>query len=431
MTDSEPDAAPEIQIEIKDDPKARSDSVEEIKGHSIRPATLIKCPLCLDEKTEEDLYRLQACGHLSCPECLSAYLRAHLKDQSKYPLKCFVAECKINLDYTDVRSHLTEEEVAVYDKFLIRVALLSDKSHRPLYCPLPDCDTMMIVEESDLQEPLKVCTGCTREFCCKCLIRWHKDKTCEEVKEADREGEALRAANLAMFQQLAKKENWLPCPTCGFMIERTGGCHHMSHFRSQGCHTMEEATHFCSLCSLVLGGKYHKDEPDGTLHFPEGLFKACRVAAKLIAEGKMAPLPVVDSDIPPGAEHDPLQGRANLGLPDLGRSWTISLCGCLSDPSDWCTCFKGCCCPCYVAGETEDMLPILGGGGGKWKTCLRYFCCWPCVAPYKRRALRRLFDIKGYCCFDCCVSNLCPCCAVIQERGELLRRAGPDVQVMA
>eukprot|EP00456_Euglypha_rotunda_P017373 TRINITY_DN15964_c0_g1_i1.p1 TRINITY_DN15964_c0_g1~~TRINITY_DN15964_c0_g1_i1.p1 ORF type:complete len:127 (+),score=4.62 TRINITY_DN15964_c0_g1_i1:102-482(+) len=106
-----------------------------------------------------------------------------------------------------------------------------------------------------------------------------------------------------MFKQLAKEERWLPCPVCGQVIERAGGCHHMSHFRAQGCVTASEATHFCALCSMVLGGKYHKSEPNGALHFPEGLFKACRVAAKLIAEGKMEPLPQPDpSDLPPGQE---------------------------------------------------------------------------------------------------------------------------------
>jgi len=308
---------------------------------------------------------------------------------------------------------------------------LTDSKRQPLYCPLPACKTMMIVSVDDLQVPLKVCSGCHREFCCQCLTKWHEGKTCEEARLADGgKGEAARKANLEMFKEMAKKENWLPCPVCGFFIERTGGCHHMSHLRSQGCTTNEEATHFCALCSMTLGGKYHKDESNGVLHFPDGLFKACRVAAKLIAEGKMEPLPPINpADLPP-EELQALQGVPVPNIPaDLGRYWTVGLCGCLSAPSDCCTCLKGCCCPCYLATETEEMLPMLGGSN-RCLTCCQYLCCWTCVAPLKRYRIRKLFEIRGWCCIDCCVSNLCPCCSIIQERGELMRRAGPDVQAM-
>jgi len=330
---------------------------------------------------------------------------------------------------------LKPEEVLIYDRFLLRVNLENDAKRQPLYCPLPACQTMMIVTVDELNVPLKVCTGCHREFCCKCVTKWHEGKSCEEAKLSDGgKGEELSKKNLALFREAAKKENWISCPKCGFFIERTGGCHHMSHLRSHGCTTADEATHFCSLCSMVLGGKYHKDEPDGVLHFPEGLFKACRVAAKLIAEGKMAPLPPPQpGDLPPGQEADPLQAAPVAQAPiDFGRSWISSLlCGCLSAPSNCWTCTKGCCCPCYLAGETEEMLPLLSDNSSKWRACWKYCCCWVCVAPVKRYRLRRLFNIRGCCCLDCCVSYLCPCCSVIQERSELLRRAGPDVQVMA
>jgi len=359
---------------------------------------------------------------------LIAYLQAHLKDQSKYPLKCYLNGCHTPIDYNDVSRVLTTEELSIYDKFLVRVAFISDTVTQPLYCPLPDCNTMMIVDSNDLQEPLKLCTGCHRQFCCKCLTEWHTGKTCEQQKLADGgEGEALRAANLAKFHELAKKENWVPCPKCGTMIERAGGCHHLTHERAAGCKTEDEATHFCALCGLILYGKYHKDEPDGTLHFPEGLFKACRVAAKLIKEGKMSPLPhVADESLPNGLG----EGAQNNNPPDLGRSWSASLFCVCCEPSDGWTCVKGFCCPCYLGGEVEEMLPILGCGG-KYCSCLQYCCCWPCVAPYRRYKIRKLFGLKGFCCIDCCVSNLCPCCSVIQERSELIRRAGPDVQVMA
>jgi len=415
-----------------DESNDESSPLDEKKRNSVsKGKVLTKCPLCLEEKVEDLLYRLQQCKHASCSTCLSDYLRAHLRDQSKYPLKCYLPECQITILKDDIQFLLKPEEVLVYERFLLRVNLESDEKRQPLYCPLPGCKTMMIVSLDDLTVPLKVCTGCNREFCCQCVTKWHEGKTCDEAKLADGgKTEETRKVNLALLQETAKKEKWISCPKCGFFIERTGGCHHMSHLRSQGCKTVEEATHFCSLCSMILGGKYHKDEPSGVLHFPEGLFKACRVSAKLIAEGKMAPLPPPQ----PGDGHeDPLQ-QAPVGQPqvDLGRTWISSLlCGCLSSPSNCWTCMKGCCCPCYLAGETEEMLPMLSENSSKWRACWKYCCCWICVAPLKRYRLRRLFDIRGFCCFDCCASYLCPCCSVIQERSELLRRAGPDVQVMA
>lgn len=107
---------------------------------------LFECAVCMSDIEDWDVFTLTACGHRSCTECLTQYLMSNLKDQRKYPLRCFHPKCPEQIDYLDIKRALAPEDIATYDKFTIRCAFDSTTNSRPFYCPLADCDAMMILE---------------------------------------------------------------------------------------------------------------------------------------------------------------------------------------------------------------------------------------------------------------------------------------------
>jgi len=245
------------------------------------------------------------------------------------------------------------------------------------------------------------------------------------------------------LETLAKTEHWVHCPACSQLIERTGGCNHMSHFRNQGCKggmgEDREATHFCSLCMMVLGGPHHKTEPDGeTLHFPWGLFKDCRVVAAQkagVPAGKYYPGP--DDPYPEDKTKPVLAAGAAPARPqgrifstfDLDRCWRNNLLCCCLPHSIPClggegcpgreVCLAGVLCPCYLGAANAEQLT----GDGRKLHCACYTLCYPIYAPLWRFRIRRLFGIMGCLPCDILTAYVCPCAAVMQEHLELQSRA--------
>jgi len=241
--------------------------------------------------------------------------------------------------------------------------------------------------------------------------------------------------NLNKLEQLARTEHWVHCPACAQLIERTGGCNHMSHFKAQGCRggvgEDKEATHFCSLCKMVLFGPHHKTEPDGeTVHFPWGLFKDCRVvAAQKAGVDVHKYFPGPDDPYPEDKitqKRQPAVARLPPLL-DWDRCWRNSMfCCCLSTPclgGEGCpsreVCLTGVCCPCYLGSANVEQLT----GEGRKLACACYILCYPFYAPLWRFRIRRMFGLYGCLLCDMLTTYLCPCASVIQEYGELQSRA--------
>eukprot|EP00808_Paulinella_micropora_P014043 g14866.t1 len=230
---------------------------------------------------------------------------------------------------------------------------------------------------------------------------------------------------------------WVKCPRCGALVERIDGCYHLAHMFRQGC---KQDTHFCALCNMMLGGKFHKTEPDGTtLHFPKGLYKACRVVAKEVAEGKRAPLAENpnDPDILARQVQPTLAGLLPLDVmgpagppaqpPDLARYWQTSLLwGCCDDGVDSEQKCKTWCCPCYMYGQSYQQLY----GGSDKRACCVLCCCWPLAPCAFRYKIRQLFGIRGCCLIDLLAVVLCPCLSALQSARELNARAEVPVDMI-
>jgi hypothetical protein len=214
-----------------------------------------------------------------CVECLRDYLLANYKEAHQYPIRCCCDHaCREQIAYRDVSLVLTEEQMAVYDKFSIRSAFDSTKSAVPIYCPLAGCSFLMLLDQEALRNPELTCLHCNKKFCAKCSVAWHEGLTCDAYMAGRGDNETRRANELAL-EDLLKEKNWFRCPECGQIIERSSGCNHITHFANQGCTTKEGATHFCALCSALLDSQHNTNEKGSDVcHFPEGYFGPCRVA---------------------------------------------------------------------------------------------------------------------------------------------------------
>jgi hypothetical protein len=170
---------------------------------------LTTCAMCFDDLPLDDMVSLTNCAHFSCYTCLKDYLRANLKDASKYPMSCYYApSCSAQLDYADVQNVLSPSEVAVYDNFVVMAALKGSKRGEAVHCPLVDCDHLMILTEEDKKSPKSQCEECHRFFCCKCNRAWHEGKLCVDVDEKVLE---VKKSDIQL-RMMKLTKNWTQCP---------------------------------------------------------------------------------------------------------------------------------------------------------------------------------------------------------------------------
>jgi len=363
--------------------------------------------------------KLTNCGHHCCSECFETYLRTNLKDQRSYPLKCWEFECSEVIAYRDIANVLPQDELVFVDNFLVRSAYKFSNNVQAVYCPYSECGVVMVVDHTSPKQPNKqfpsksACQSCNRDICVACLTPWHTNQTCAQYQTSFTSEDVKENTNRLIA--LAESTGWFSCPTCNMLIERTGGCNHLTHHRSKGCTIEgESATHFCSLCRMQLGGKFHKTEPNGQNHYPtpDGLFGKCRVVLEKEAGGAKKYRRAQQKQAREAARRDPL------------RAWQHSLfSGCTSDE-----CRMGCLCPCLLAAKTETELRA---DDSELKYCCGYCCCFCVTAGWRRRRIRSMFGVPGCWPVDTCQACLCPCLTIIQEHREIHARANlPIAAVM-
>lgn len=96
------------------------------------------CPICLENT---DLILTKGCGHGCCKECLYKYIITDLKNIGQYPRVCFMNDCNILLNYTNVEYVLTNEnELEEYDRMLIMAS--TNGNNETIACPL--CNAVML-----------------------------------------------------------------------------------------------------------------------------------------------------------------------------------------------------------------------------------------------------------------------------------------------
>lgn len=194
---------------------------EPIKQKVEKPVRM-ECPLCITVVNLSSIYVLDECDHKFCHECLGNYLNSKIESRDLNPIKCPNSpDCKSNMKFNEVKQILKPEKFERFDSLLVELNLSQDPNC--VFCPRPNCGNAMIRwKDSDI---MMICpnTKCNFSFCFNCKEAWHSDVTCENYQKWKQEN----SNNGISFQTWAS-QNAKPCPNCKVLINKNGGCNHMT-----------------------------------------------------------------------------------------------------------------------------------------------------------------------------------------------------------
>jgi len=212
------------------------------------------CPVCYD--TIDQPYRL-ACGHAYCHGCLRHFL-VTASDTKQFPLSCMGDEgkCGVPIPLPVIQRFLVPAQV----KHLLEVSFLDHLDRHPdkfKYCTTPDCPEIYSLE-TEYGGGIFRCRLCFASACVPCRED-HEGFSCEEWKIQAQE-------RLLEGWAEGTSEDVKKCPECKTLIEKNGGCNHMTcpkcrvHicWRCMGVFTAENIyVHM----NVVHGGMFDGDEP--------------------------------------------------------------------------------------------------------------------------------------------------------------------------
>ena len=235
-----------------------------------------------------------SCQDGACSQCMQYYLLANYRDIAQYPMTCVNVHCKEILHYQSIVSKLlTKSQLKMFDTMSVKAAVDnynynnnintdrkdSDTNDHPKFITCDSCHLIMEIPNNNISACFKrKCMNkkCKTKLCLKCQCKWHKNMTCQEYQSIKLASE-LKHKN--EFEQLIIKQQWIQCPKCPCIMERTEGCYHLTHHNCQNAQNPEKRTDFCYLCGKLLvksfSGAGWKYDCDGRFHFPNGIFKLC------------------------------------------------------------------------------------------------------------------------------------------------------------
>ena len=248
------------------------------------------CEICFDDKPGKDIARQFGCEHLYCKECMSEHATVHVTEGTIQFLRCPDPSCKIVWEPQLLRSLLSEELFARWDRLSLQRAL--DHMSDVVYCPrVMDaatqrrCETLCVEDE---QLDSAQCTKCFYSFCTLCRDSLHPARECMDAEtrikvlkerqagnkhagEAERKAanaEMMEAMTLCEIQKTSK-----PCPCCKIAISKDGGCNKMT---CANC-----GSYFCWQCGKdVTEEKYEHFQSSKCILFDEETLRLWNVEVR-------------------------------------------------------------------------------------------------------------------------------------------------------
>ena len=218
-----------------------------------------ECPICLEERPNEDVFIVERCDHEVCRFCMAHHILSEVTTRN-VPTRCAVCISMTPDDITELnemeaKSLLTDEQIERYDHTSLRNAV--DRTTALHTCNEPDCHG---VAELDGDYVRFQCPVCTVERCVHCNVGWHDGQTCEQYQEWQTNNEA----GDELLAGLQAAGEFKACYQCGAGVQKSEGCNHMTctcgaHFCylcSAELPANDPYTHFNSGCQLFVGGVY-------------------------------------------------------------------------------------------------------------------------------------------------------------------------------
>jgi hypothetical protein len=200
------------------------------------------CTAMCDMVQRSEAYSL-ACGHWFCKPCMSGYLEFVLEEgpacvnatcpamkcddpKCEHPVSA-VCKCKQGIAAADFQANLSEEQFAMYQKWLVKLFVRRSKD-------LEECPSCSLVCHSDNTGDNMITCECKHRYCFNCLREAHAPVPCDLIQkfyELDSDDISTQKMLMATTKQ---------CPKCQVRISKNKQCNHM---RCTQCNHQ-----FCWLC---------------------------------------------------------------------------------------------------------------------------------------------------------------------------------------
>lgn len=189
---------------------------------------VVVCEICLDLKTESEIFRsVKHCYHSFCLDCIGYYVADKL-GQNIIHIRCPDPGCTGLLEPQNCRTAVAERLLNQWE-----AALSNDKNTN---CPFRDCSAPLVVSGGDGDQLVAAaeCPQCHRPFCRRCRVAWHGGCKCKSTNKRKR---STKGKNIGRkhydkcmdrkFKSHVKKEKLKRCPGCKFYVEKRDGCEHI------------------------------------------------------------------------------------------------------------------------------------------------------------------------------------------------------------
>ncbi|XP_076435215.1 uncharacterized protein LOC143275037 [Babylonia areolata] len=197
----------------------------------------ISCVACFCPIDTNDLYRLEACAHPYCKDCVKHQVSVAVKDHH-LPVICCQEGCQVPLSWRDFNSlsrlgHLKLPDLA---SSALSAYIMANRD-KACFCTTPNCPMVYRLTSEEDAKTFQ-CPECNMRVCTGCQAQAHEGVTCSMLRSSD------KAKSGVEEWASEDRKNRRACPGCNSPIEKDGGCNKMM---CDACRTI-----FCWLC----GKKY-------------------------------------------------------------------------------------------------------------------------------------------------------------------------------
>ncbi|VEL32729.1 unnamed protein product [Protopolystoma xenopodis] len=176
------------------------------------------------------------CGHSYCPSCWQRYIVCKIMDENQGDrISCPTPNCEAILDDSIVFRFIQDQPI-VRRRFQKLITNSFVAHNRALtWCPGTDCG-YAVRSLGGPRARQAVCSNCNESFCFACGQPWHEPVLCDRLRQW-----------LRRIEDDAGTSTWIvantkECPKCRAVIEKNGGCNHMT------CKNLNCKYDFCWVC---------------------------------------------------------------------------------------------------------------------------------------------------------------------------------------
>ncbi|CAG8532289.1 15794_t:CDS:1 [Gigaspora margarita] len=203
------------------------------------------CNICFDTFPSYEMITFVICNHCVCNECLIHYLSLKISENQVFTIGCpGDVNCPYFVDPITIGQLLSPKLVYKYYSCLResfnqlqqhieitkKSTLISQSTKKFSWCINPKCNHSLSQQNVDIIETtpsLLHCNGCTSTWCSSCeIMGGHWPSSCKDYEAYLLTNHSVKPLKIIKTEVLNITTK--PCPNCRILIDKNGGCMHMT-----------------------------------------------------------------------------------------------------------------------------------------------------------------------------------------------------------